>query len=208
MFSVFETYLRTHAGFLPGDMEAIKSVSIVKTIKKRKKLLSPGDISRYYTFVCSGCLRTYRIDAQGIEYILEFTAANQWATEDRSWVPFMPFTAFVEAVEDTIIIQIPGEDYKRLTRNIAAFEMMHQRVCMEKSERGAERLYSMFTTDASKRYKEFKMRYPDLYPHVPAYMIASYLGVARETLSRIRANEKEDTSNITINHNSLTNKHL
>jgi len=192
MFSVFETYLKVYASFTNEEIALIRSAVVERVIENKQRLLAPGDISRHYTFVSDGCLRTYRIDQSGTERILDLAPVNYWATEDISWAPVVPLTTFVEAVDDTAVIQLTGEDYRSLRKRIPAFEQMYQRVTMEQRMRSAERVFSMVSNDAASRYREFKLQFPNIYKHMPAYMIASYLGVARETISRIRASEREE----------------
>jgi CRP-like cAMP-binding protein len=191
MFNVFETYINKYASFTGKEMEAIKAATISRKLHRKQQILVPNDVSRNYTFVCSGCLRTYRVDKAGTEHVLEFVTANHWATEDISMFPGFPAPGFVEALEETQIIQITGEDYSSLIREIPGFEKMHQQISVENRLRWVERVYSMVSRPAIGRYKDFKSQYPQLCHYIPMYMIASYLGIARETLSRIRANDND-----------------
>jgi CRP-like cAMP-binding protein len=189
MFNVFEAYIRIHATFTVQEMEAIRSIAVPITLPKRQQLL--GDCS-HYTFVCHGCLRTYRIDDDGTEHVLDFVAANRWATEHGSKCPQSPSPEYIEALEDTQVIQIPGEQFQRLIKEIPGLEVLYQRINMEGKIRLWERIYSMVSRPAVGRYRDFKQQYPELCHYIPLYMIASYLGLARETLSRIRANDRGD----------------
>lgn len=190
MFSIFERYLKTYGSFTAEELAAIRSVASSRVITKKRQLLSPDVLSRHYTFVCDGCLRIYRIGDNGELHILDFVTANRWATEDYSQLSYNPGVGYVEALSDTQVIQISGEDYKQLVKVIPAFEFLHRKVTVENQMRSIERFYSMVSRSGIERYKDFKSQYPDLYCYLPANMIASYLGLARETFSRIRASER------------------
>lgn len=190
MYGIFETYIAQYANFTRDEMETVKSVLIPIHLIKRQHLDFQSGICRCYTFVCTGCLRTYRLDKNGDEHVLDFATANQWATEDGSVFPFPPAPDYIDALEDSRVFQIAGEDYKKLIKEIPAFELFHQKMTVENKARMVERIYSMTSSPGVDRYRNFKKQYPQLYYYIPLYMIASYLGLARETLSRIRANER------------------
>lgn len=188
MFKVFETYIRSRSNFTAEELEIIKSLTISKRLKKKQALLSLGDVCRYHTFVCSGCLRSYRIGEDGTEHILDFGSVNHWVTDEMSMFASAPTIGYIDALEDTDIIQISGDNYKRLICEMPNFEALHQKVTIENMTRGCERIYSMISKNADDRYHDFKLAYPDLYHRLPLYMVASYLGVTRETLTRVRGN--------------------
>ena len=190
MYTVFENYLTTYANFTKEEMERIKSLILPSVVSKKQQLRFQHGICRHYTFVCSGCLRTFRVDNDGFEHVLDFAAAKQWATEDGSAYPYAPAPDYIEALEDTQVFQISGEDYKLLLREIPGFEIFHQKITVENKARLIERIYSMVSRPGLDRYRNFKLQYPDMYYYIPLYMIASYLGLARETLSRIRASDR------------------
>ncbi|NOW96020.1 Crp/Fnr family transcriptional regulator [Mucilaginibacter sp. SG564] len=190
MYHVFETYIANYANFTIGEMETIRSVLIPLFLIRKQQLEFQYGICQCYTFVCRGCLRTYRIDKDGNEHVLDFATANQWATEDGSVYPFPPAPDCIDALEDSLVFQIEGQDYKRLVKEIPAFELFHQKITAENKARLVERIYAMANRPGIERYRYFKEQYPNVYYYIPLYMIASYLGLARETLSRIRANER------------------
>src|ERR1700761_5749301 len=106
MFAILETHIRAYASFTAAEIAAIQSVSVLRTLKRKQHLLHAGDVPGHHTFVCNGCLRTYRVDDSGMEHVLGFATTNCWATEDLSLFPAMRFPDYMEAVEDTDIIQI------------------------------------------------------------------------------------------------------
>ena len=187
MFKVFELYIQSRFNFTDQELSLIRSVTVSRKLKKKQYLLRMGDVCRHHTFVCAGCLRSYRIDESGTEHILDFGTTNHWVTDEMSMFGSIPTVGYIDALEDTDIIQISGNNFKNLIRDIPTFGLLYKKIAIEGMELGCDRIYSMISRKAEDRYQDFKLRYPDLYHRLPLYMIASYLGVTRETLTRIRA---------------------
>ena len=140
MYGIFETYIAEYANFTSDELSAIKSVLKPIHLIKRQHLDFQSGICQCYTFVCTGCLRTYRLDKDGNEHVLDFATSNQWATEDGSVFPFPPAPDCIDAIEDSRVFQITGEDFKRLVKEIPAFELFHQKMTVENNARLVERI--------------------------------------------------------------------
>lgn len=188
MLDFFETYLRNHNTFSNEEIVSIKSCAIPKRLKKKQFLLHPGDVCRFHTFVCGGCLRSYRIGSDGSEHILSFSHDNQWISDEVSLARGEPSMDYIDALEDTNIIQLSSDNFKNLLRDIPNFDVLRTKILTEDSCRSRDRIYMMIGHQAEERYKHFVRLYPHLYHRIPLFMIASYLGVTRETLTRIRCN--------------------
>lgn len=192
MLDFFETYIRNHSTFSNEDIAAIKSLAISKRLKKKQFLLRPGDVCRFHTFICSGCLRSYRIGSDGSEHILSFSHDNQWISDQVSLATNEPSTDYIDALEDSDIIQVSADSFKNLLRDIPNFDVLRTKIITEDSFRSRDHIYMMIGYQAEERYRHFVRLYPHLYHRIPLFMIASYLGVTRETLTRIRGNTIEN----------------
>ena len=151
-------------------------------------MLRQGDIYKFHTFVCSGCLRSYRIDDNGSEHIISLSPANHWVSECVSLVAGMPSNEFIDALEDSAVIQLSADNFKRLLKDIPAFDALNTKIITDDWGRSRDRIYMMLSRQAEERYRQFIRCYPQLHQRLPIYMIASYLGISRETLTRIRSN--------------------
>jgi CRP-like cAMP-binding protein len=188
MLDFFETYIKTHSSFSNEEIAAIKSFAISKRLKKKQYLLRPGDVCRFHTFVCSGCLRAYRIGSDGVEHILNFSPDNHWISDQISLTTGGPSADYIDALEDSDVIQVSADNFKSLQRDIPNFDLLHTKIITEDNCRSRDRIYMMISHQAEERYRQFVRLYPQLYHRIPLFMIASYLGVTRETLTRIRGN--------------------
>jgi CRP-like cAMP-binding protein len=185
---LFESYIRAHSLFSDEEIATIKSLAIPKQLKKKQYLLRQGCVCRFHTFVCSGCLRSYRIDDKGNEHIFNLSPANHWVCDRVSLVTDTPSNEFIDALEDSTIIQLSADSFKTLLKDIPNFNALYTKIITDDCGTSRDRIYMMLSHQAEERYRQFIRRFPQLHERLPIYMIASYIGVSRETLTRIRSN--------------------
>lgn len=157
-----------------------------KSIKKGTKLSSPGDIRSNNYFVNQGLLRCFSVDEKGKEHIIQF-APEDWMISDRNSAIFNePSIFYIEAIENTEVLIVPKDFFlsmQELLPHILALNilMLHNSIrVMQK------RINMLLSASAEERYLDFIKLYPNLTLRVPQWMIASYLGVTPESLSRVR----------------------
>jgi CRP-like cAMP-binding protein len=188
IFNFFESYIRTHNLFSDDEIATIKSLAIPKRLKKKQYLLRQGSVCRFHTFVCSGCLRSYRIDDNGNEHIFNLSPANHWVSDRVSLVTETPSEEFIDALEDSAVIQLSVNSFKTLLKDIPNFDTLNTKIIIDECSTSRDRIYMMLSHQAEERYRQFIQCFPQLHNRIPMFMIASYLGVTRETLTRIRSN--------------------
>jgi CRP-like cAMP-binding protein len=184
----FESYIRTHGLFSDEEIAIIKSLAIPRQLKKKQYLLRQGNVCRFHTYVCRGCLRLYRIDDNGIEHIFSLSPANHWVSDRVSLVTGTPSNEFIDALEDSAIIQLSEDSFKTLLKEIPNFNVLNNKIITDDCNTNRDRVYMMLGRQAEERYRQFMRHFPELHQRLPVYVIASYLGVTRETLARIRSN--------------------
>ena len=144
-------------------------------VNKGDILQKSGDLNIHIYKVVSGLLRSFTIDEKGKEHIFMF-APEHWTIAD-SQPKEKPCDLFIDALEDSVIIVL-NKDIKRESQNIGAFikriSVLQTRVIM------------LMSFSALKRYEHFEETYPEIIQRVTQKMIASYLGIAPETLSKIK----------------------
>jgi CRP-like cAMP-binding protein len=159
---------------------------VLRKLKRRDYLLQQGDVCRDMAFVVSGALRQYRTDEQAQEHIMRFAIENWWMTDAESFRTGQPAKGAIDALEDTQVLLWSRENFERLKSEIPAFHALESQLAGRNLDAQINRLYTAISLSAEERYQQFITAFPDFYQRIPLHMIASYLGVSRETLSRIR----------------------
>ena len=186
MFEVFEQYLIEKAGLNEEELAAVRAVSVEKKIRKRQYLLQEGDVCVNNCFVVKGCLRLYRVGEDGTEHILRFAAENWWMSDQESLNNGIPSKNNIDALEDSEVILISQSNYINLKMTIPKLHELVEKLKARSFEASQRRILSNISFSAEEKYQNFIKTYPDIFYRIPLHMIASYLGVSRETLSRIR----------------------
>lgn len=158
-----------------------------RTLEKGEYLLRNGDVCRYDNYVVSGALKAFYINSEtGNEEILFFAINDWWASDVESFSKQKPSIYTIQAIEKTHILQISYHSFQKLLLELPCLER-YFRIILE-SYLGAlqKRIIYNNVYDAERRYDDFLHTYPTIAAKVPQYLIASYLGVSAEFISRIR----------------------
>lgn len=186
MFEIFAAYLSKNGQLSENEIALFRDKAIVKKLRKKQYLLQEGDISHYNTFVAKGLLRLYRVSDTGVEHILKFATENWWIADYESYNSGNPAKGNIDALEDSELIMIRKSDFDELARTIPNFQVFKDRLDSRSFDASQNRILSNISDTAEKRYETFVQTYPELAKRVPLHMIAAYLGLTRETLSRVR----------------------
>ncbi len=186
LYSNFNLYFSHKAGLTEDDLCSLKALFSHRTIKKGSYLLREGEICNFVFFVEKGLLRSYSIDNSGKEHIVQFAPEN-WIISDRGSSFFNePSEFFIDAVEDTDVIELKIDFMSKANEISTPFRHYHERLIQNHVRQLQRRINNLLSASAEKRYLDFVKMYPDLLLRVPQWMVASYLGVTPESLSRVR----------------------
>lgn len=168
------------------EKSVVEGVFKERKIKRRQFILQEGDISRYNSFVVEGCFRMYLVDEKGKEHNLQFAVENWWIGDIGSFHSEKPSKLYIEALEDSIILQIKKDDQLKLFVDYPKFNRIF-RVFTENALVSAQRrILQNISSSAEERYLDFLNRYPSFFNRISNVQIASYLGITPEFLSTIR----------------------
>ena len=186
MYGTLIEYLGKNLPLSPDDIDIIHSVFVTKKISKGEFLLREGDISKYGAFVCKGFLRSYVIDNKGKEHIIQFAPENWWISDKGAGAEGTKATCFIDAIEDSDILLIDQAGHFKMLEKVAAYGRSFLAGMQKRSAAKDKRIVHSLVADAEERYNDFIQTYPSISQRVPQHMLASYLGIAPETLSRVR----------------------
>lgn len=186
MFEVFETYITAKVALTKDELNHIHSLSVKRKLRRKELLLQEGEICRYKIFVCKGLLKNYRTRDDGSEHIMHFAPENNWTTDHKSYSTQTPSKYNIEALEDTEVLLWTQENFNELYNAIPAFKSYVGKLISRSLDASHERILANISYTSEEKYQDFITSFPDVFRRVPLHMVASYLGVSRETLSRIR----------------------
>ncbi len=149
--------------------------------------MQEGDVCKFVGFIIKGAFKQYTVDRTGKENILGLYIERWWVGDRESFMIDNPSHYFIEATEDVEMLLVSREDFiVKLSRTPFVNEMI--KVLTEKQSFNLiKRVQASQTLTAEKRYEDFQKRFPEFIQRFPQHIIASYLGMTKETLSRIRA---------------------
>jgi hypothetical protein len=162
----------------------LKRVSII-TCKKGELIIDAKKVNTKSYFLLEGLTRTYFLK-DGKEIAEYFSSENEWANSPRSWRSGKPDIYYVDAIENTMALCIHVKDMVLLSDNFPELEKCRRLSMTSLIDHLMDRIVSFRFTTASEKYAYFRQTYPNIYHRIPLGMVASYLGISQETLSRIR----------------------
>ncbi|MFT3933137.1 MAG: Crp/Fnr family transcriptional regulator [Chitinophagaceae bacterium] len=158
-----------------------------KKLRKKQYLLQEGDVCKYVCLVEKGALRSYVLDESGNEHITAF-ALEGWTMSDlASFMRQEPATLNIDALEDTELVLISKPAHDELLQQMPKYETYLRKLVTDAYIAIQKRTTDMISLSLEDRYKSLTQMYPNIVQQVPQHMIASFMGLSPETLSRLRS---------------------
>ena len=164
----------------------LQSIVQHKKLKRKTILLSPGMICNSQIYVVKGCLRSYYVTDQGQEHTIQFARDDWFISDFNSYITQMEATLYIEAISEVEIDLLPFKLTEELCKHHHQLEHFFRIVAQKAFAYAQKRVLSNLNDSAQERYEKFNQLYPDIVQAVPQYMLASYLGMTPEFLSKIR----------------------
>ncbi|HUM46109.1 MAG TPA: Crp/Fnr family transcriptional regulator [Chitinophagales bacterium] len=187
MFEFLLAYFEKRFAFTEKDVSLMQSVFVPKKLKKGEFLYQAGEIAKQEVFVASGILRRYVIDNKGKEHIVQFAPENWWVRDEKGFYYQEPTEFYVDAIEDASLLQIDQAGHLTLMAQISGYGPSFQAALQKNVVAKEKRILQSLVSTAEERYHDFLQTYPSIVQRVPQHMVAAYLGITPETLSRVRS---------------------
>ena len=175
-----------HTKLDQDEVDFFTSLLELRTIKRKEFLLQQGEVCKTEHFIIKGCTRTYTIDQNGYEHILMFGIEDWWTADLASFLTSSPSNYFIDALEDTQVLQITKPKLELLYARIPKFERFFRIIIQNAFIAQQTRINQNLSFSAEQRYADFKKRYPSLDERLPQKQIAAYLGITPVFLSMLR----------------------
>lgn len=156
------------------------------SVKKGEFILNVGDVTRHLYFVESGCLRVFFSDKFGKEHTIEFAVTDWWSSDFTSFYTMSKSIVTIECIKDAVLYRVHKKDLDFLHSQIPILETFYRLKLQGAYSSLLRRTLDSLSKPAKDRYLDFTSKYPAIVNNVKNYHIASYLGIATETLSRVR----------------------
>jgi CRP-like cAMP-binding protein len=186
MFEILRAYFEQSFPVTEEDFVLLKSVMTPKILKKGEFLLREGEVAKYGAFVTKGILRSYVIDNKGKEHIIQFAPENWWISDKTGLTDGTPSTFFIDAIEYSEILLIDIKGHLTLIEKLPGYAASFRTGIQKRAAAKDQRIVHSLSATAEERYNDFLETYPSIARRVPQHMLASYLGITPETVSRIR----------------------
>ncbi len=185
-FDVLQAYLPARADFSADELAFMRTMFQPRTLAAGEFLQRAGEVARLATFVARGCLRSFVIDAKGKEHVVQFAPEHWWLADAISLNTGTPSQYFYAAIEDSDVLLIDAPGQQQLVDRVPGYSAALRTGLQKHAAAKDLRIVKALSATAAERYLDFLSTFPTIAQRVPQWMVASYLGVSPETISRIR----------------------
>lgn len=188
MFKPLFDYIEQKSGFLiaPDEKSLITTKFEFRRLRRRQYLLQEGEVCKQMGFVLKGAARMYSVDNKGHEHTLRLGIEGWWLGDYESYILQQPTKFFVEVLEDTNLLMATRESIEELASAVPAIAEMIRAVDKGTVIATQQRIHAAISLTAEERFEALAKTHPAFLQRFPQSMIASYLGITAETLSRVR----------------------
>jgi CRP-like cAMP-binding protein len=185
-FDSLRAYLENKAPFTAKELDFLEGLFVPATLGPGAFLQRAGEPVRHAAFVAKGCLRSYVVDANGEEVILEFAPENWWIGDRTFLTGGATCECFIDSIGHSDLLLFDQHSHQKMVECVPTFAAMFRVAFQKYAAAKDRRIINSLSMSVEERYLDFVKTYPAIALQVPQRMLASYLGVSPETISRVR----------------------
>lgn len=183
----FDLFIEQFPLLSPEAKKFTRSVLSIEKYEKKEFVFQSGEVQKYIGYVCQGLLRKYYVKEKGSEIITGFISENGYATDYPSFLQQKPSKYYIQCLEPSIIVKMPYIKIQEAYQKHKDSEMYGRLVAEKVLTRETDRVESFLFENAEGRYLNFISANKDLLNRISLSHLASYLGIERQSLTRIRS---------------------
>ncbi|WP_372637409.1 Crp/Fnr family transcriptional regulator [Fodinibius sp.] len=188
MFEQLRESIQEHVSLPDKQWELCKNHFQPKRMLKRQFLLQEGDVCRQLTFLEKGSLYSYSVDSKGNQHVLRFAFEGWWIADLQSFFTGKPSTLNIEVLEDSELLVLDRKNHEKLLKEVPSYERYHRIIVENAYVALQQRVENALGLTAEEKYARLIKHNHEFMNRVPLNLVASYLGMSPETLSRVRGN--------------------
>jgi CRP/FNR family transcriptional regulator, cyclic AMP receptor protein len=186
MFDQINSHVTKCTNLSAEELAYFNSILEYRSVPKKTSLLHEGDVCNFEAYINKGCVRSYYIDENGFEVILQFAIEDWWVSDIASFQNHEPSNMFIETLEDCELLILSPQTKEALMEKVPKLERVFRLMVQRNLAVLQSRLFKTIATSAREKYLDFLKRYPTIPQRVAQHYIASYLGISPEFLSKVR----------------------
>ena len=176
-----------HVALTPQEQEHFLSKTETRQYKAKTILLNDGEICKNSYFVNSGVLRSFNINDNIVEHVMNFACQGWWISDMYSLISQKPGNLFIEVIEDAEVVLLSKENQEQLYLEIPKLERFFRILTENALVANQQRIMDNLSLSAEERFEKFSQKYPSLIQQVPQKQIASFIGVTPEFFSKMKS---------------------
>ncbi|WP_157209109.1 Crp/Fnr family transcriptional regulator [Mariniflexile maritimum] len=180
-------YISNYIDLTNEEIDFLESKITVRKYLKGQYVVQQGDVCKHQCFVLSGCMKTFYVDAEGQEHIVMFSIEDWWTSDMGSFVTQTPADFNIQCLENSELAMFSYDSMEVLFSRIPKMERFFRQIIEKGFAASQKRIVRSFSLSAKEQYLYFREQYPEIEQRIPQYMVASYLGITKEFLSKIKS---------------------
>ncbi len=175
-----------------NEFSELLSIGTHKSLKKNSCFINQGEICQYSALIEKGIFRHYVVDTLGMQKILKFSLQNEFVSDCESFMYQQPALYSIQAIEDAKIILFKNSQLKKLSEQFPVFERINNQIVQQILSSYKEHLMIIMNLSPNERYRYILQNKPELILRISVTNLSQFLGLSRETVSRLRSKAIED----------------
>jgi len=187
MIEALKAHITKRLGYEPENLNGVLPHFEILVTKRGDHLLQPSEVCKYVYFIVEGCIQVYVIDKNGNESTREFYVEDQWVTDIFGFQNQSPASEYMKCVEPAKLLRIHYDSFQKLSQQVPQFAALYQQILEVSYNNTVYRVNTLTAMDALDRIKWLMENKPKIMTRLSSKLIASYLGISPETMTRLKA---------------------